>query len=138
MRDAGELGPRPEAQRESPGLAVFPRSRTAPSRPAPSIDLDALVVGAAPEDLPAIIGQLEAAKARAYARLAAPAAVVQTDEAPALPRPRFLRVAEAAKVAGVPERRIYEWAREARWAHRPTRRCLRIEEGAFLRWLERR
>ena len=87
------------------------------------------------EELPSFLGGLEAAKAAAWARLAAPAS----------PRPVALELAvewitpeQAAEIAGVPVRRIYEWAKGQRWASRPSRRCLRVSERGFRRWLEAR
>jgi hypothetical protein len=40
---------------------------------------------------------------------------------------------EAAKVARVPVKRLYEWARFK--ASRPTKRCLQIDEDGIRRWL---
>jgi len=47
----------------------------------------------------------------------------------------MLTPAEAASIAKVPVKRIYEWARKKTWASRPTQRCLRIVESGFRRWL---
>jgi hypothetical protein len=45
---------------------------------------------------------------------------------------------QAAAMAQVTKRRIYEWARGKRWAHRPSRRCLRISRAGFRTWLASR
>ena len=67
------------------------------------------------------------------------AAMAQAKDAPApAPPSRSITPAEAGRIAGVPDKRIYDWARGKRWAHRPTRRCLRIDEAGFRRWLESR
>jgi hypothetical protein len=42
---------------------------------------------------------------------------------------------DAATIARVPVRRIYAWAKGARWASRPSRKCLRVDERGFRRWL---
>jgi hypothetical protein len=51
---------------------------------------------------------------------------------------RFIAPDDAARIAGVGSKRIYDWARNQKWAHRPTRRCLRINEEGFRRWLSAR
>lgn len=85
------------------------------------------------EDLPVLIGALEAAKAHAWLRLMAPPTPPKDP-----PPDHFITAEEAAAIASVPARRIYEWARGRKWAHRPTRRTLRIGEAAFRRWLTTR
>jgi hypothetical protein len=99
-------------------------------------ELDALIGAAAPEERPAIALALSA-------RLAAVAAgmtVAVSDHADDyVPVPeRLLTPAEAAAIPGVPVSRIYTWARGAKWARRPSRRCLRIDEVGFRRWLAAR
>jgi hypothetical protein len=42
---------------------------------------------------------------------------------------------QAAAIAQVPVKRLYEWARKAKWASRPNKRTLRIDEAGFRRWL---
>ena len=98
MRDAGEPmpGTRPLAAPSSDrgsGLAVFV-PRTPPSRNGADLDLAALVAAAAPEELWALIGQLEEAKARAIARLIAP-----TSASPAVPLARGDRLLSMPQVA---------------------------------------
>jgi hypothetical protein len=100
-------------------------------------DLDRLVAGAAAGELCAIIGTLEAAKAAAWARVIGSAVPKENHQADAVPE-RLLTPEEAAAIAAVPTRRIYSWAHGTRWAHRPSRKCLRISEGAFRRWLATR
>lgn len=97
-------------------------------------DLEQLVVQAAEADLPRIIGELEAARARAWARLTTPAA------APVLPLStgKWLTPDEAAEIARASKRQIYEWAVGKRWAHRPSRKKLLIEDAGFRTWLASR
>lgn len=64
-------------------------------------DLAALVAGAAPEELPLLIGQLEAAKAAAFARL------VETSRKPAAQPDKNLTVGEAAQRIGLSTQWIY-------------------------------
>jgi hypothetical protein len=94
-------------------------------------------------ELPALIGALEAAKAEAWGRLTSPPA----PPPPAAPvaSDRLLTPEEAARIAGILRRdgkpavrRLYEWARGQAWARRPTKRCLRISEAGFRRWLASR
>jgi hypothetical protein len=51
---------------------------------------------------------------------------------------RWLTPEQAAAIADVKVKRIYSWAKGQKWASRPTRRCLRINEGAFRKWLAAR
>jgi hypothetical protein len=89
-----------------------------------------------PANLPVLIGALEQAKAAAWGRLNTPAPAPPHD-AKAQPE-RLLTPEEAASIAQVPVRRLYGWARGQGWARRPTRRCLRIGEASFRRWLAMR
>jgi len=86
--------------------------------------------------LPMLIGALEQAKVEAWGRLSTP---VPSPVQDAKPQPeRLLTPEEAASIAQVPVRRLYGWARGQAWARRPTRRCLRIGEASFRRWLAMR
>lgn len=67
-------------------------------------DLEALVAHADLAELPALIGALEAARARAWARLTAPAPPPRKELA-ALPH--HVSVAEAAKALGVSRQWLY-------------------------------
>jgi hypothetical protein len=89
-----------------------------------------------PANLPVLIGALEQAKAEAWGRLSTPVAPA-AQETKAQPE-RLLTPEEAACIAQVPVRRLYGWARGQGWARRPTRRCLRIGEASFRRWLAMR
>jgi hypothetical protein len=91
--------------------------------------LAARVDAAAVAELPALIGELEAARARAWARLTAPAPREQA------PSEKWITPAEAAELARASRRQVYEWAVGKRWAHRPTRRKLLIDETGFRAWL---
>ena len=89
-----------------------------------------------PANLPGLIGALEQAKAEAWGRLSTPV-TSPPQETKAQPE-RLLTPEEAASIAQVPVRRLYGWARGQGWARRPTRRCLRIGETSFRRWLAMR
>ena len=93
------------------------------------IDLGRLVDDARVEELPELAGALEAARVKLHLRLVAPA--------PATPPPtaRFILPEVAAAIAGIPTKRLYEWARKKPWAHRPNARTLRVDEQAFRKWL---
>jgi len=51
---------------------------------------------------------------------------------------KWITPLDAATIAGVEQRTIYDWASGKSWASRPSRRCLRIAEDAFRRWLAAR
>jgi hypothetical protein len=89
-----------------------------------------------PASLPGLIGALEQAKAEAWGRLSTP--VAQPPQETKAQSERLLTPEEAASIAQVPVRRLYGWARGQGWARRPTRRCLRIGEASFRRWLAMR
>ena len=71
---------------------------------------------AALEDLPVLIGQLEAAKATAWARLTAPAPAQEHDE--------LLNVSEAARRLGISEDYLYAHHREYPFTRRQGRKLL--------------
>jgi hypothetical protein len=95
-------------------------------------------------ELPRVLGLVVELEARLRLRLAeAPAPLPREEASEDLITPEA-----AAQIAGLPMgdadearrsvRRIYEWARGQRWAVRPSRRCLRISERGFRRWLATR
>jgi excisionase family DNA binding protein len=105
------------------------------------LDLDALLAAiaqAAPGELPALLGQLEHARAAAWARLTTP---------PAASEPRgssngdghLLDVAEAAAALGVSTKYLYREVRAHRlpFARRIGRR-LRFDPAGMQRWVSRR
>ena len=92
--------------------------------------LEAAVRDAEPPELFALAGELQG---RAFS-----AAACREPEPPPSEPARLIDAEAAAAIAGVPVKRVYDWARNQRWAHRPTRRCLRIDEAAFRAWLARR
>jgi hypothetical protein len=94
------------------------------------------VIGASPAELPALVGALAQAQAVALARLTTPA-VLSTPPAPG-DLGRWITADEAAAIAAVSRKCVYEWAQGRRWASRPTRRCLRIDEAGFRSWLANR
>ncbi len=66
-------------------------------------------------------------------------ALVALKDAPPPASPsRLITPEDAARIASVPAKRVYDWARGKRWAHRPTKRCLRIDEKGFRSWLAAR
>ena len=87
-----------------------------------------------PQALPVILGPLEEAKAEAWARLLVP----PLQKAEAKCEERLLTPQEAAAIAQISTKRIYSWARGQRWARRLSRKCLRISEQGFRRWLQAR
>jgi hypothetical protein len=87
---------------------------------------------ASPLELPALVGHLVELQERARLRLWVEA---NGNAQPQQPEPEVLTAEEAAGIAKVPVKRIYEWARKKTWASRPTKRCLRIDEAGFRRWL---
>ena len=91
------------------------------------------------EQLPAILVALAA-------RMAGPDTETHTAAPGPLPvdgpseKGEFLTAAEAAQIARVPTRTVYEWSRRSDWrvfTHRLSRKVLRIEGGGFRRWLDR-
>ena len=98
-------------------------------------DIRGLVDATPTTELPLLIGELEAAKAAAWTRLNA---LSDTPPADLPSADRLLTPDEAAAIAGVKVTRIYAWARGQRWACRPSRKCLRVSEPAFRRWLRSR
>ncbi len=96
------------------------------------IDLGKLVEDASVAELAEVAAALEHARVKLALRLAA---------APA-PQPaaagKWLTPEEAAAIARASKRQVYEWAIGKRWAHRPSRRKLLIDEAGFLAWLSSR
>ena len=99
-------------------------------------ELGRLIAEAPREDLPELVGRLVEAEERARLRLRTDTTSSAPQE-PAEPE-RMLTPEEAALAANVPVKRIYTWARGQRWASRPSRKCLRIREAGFRRWLSAR
>lgn len=86
-------------------------------------DLRALVAAATPAELPQLIGELEAVKAAALARLLAPASSPVED--------RLLSLPDVAKVLGVPEDRAYDLARQRRLPVVVIGKYKRVRESAL-------
>src|SRR5687767_12662964 len=95
-------------------------------------DLRQLVADTASEDLPALVGKLAEAQAVAMARLTT--ATGNGHGAAEV----WITPEQAAKIASIELRTLYDWATNKPWASRKTRRCLRIDEGGFRRWLAAR
>jgi len=93
------------------------------------IDLGKFVDDARVEELPELAGALEAARVKLQLRLAAPG------PAPAPAVGKWLTPAEAAGLARASKRQVYEWAVGKRWAHRPSKRKMLIDEAGFRAWL---
>lgn len=123
-------------------------ARTAPPEPTMVMDLPATfstlnnaIGAAAAHELPTLIGHLVAAEERARMRLRehlTPTHPTPVLSAPGSAAERLLTPEDAAQLASVPVARIYRWAKGARWATRPSRRCLRVQEHGFRRWLASR
>jgi predicted DNA-binding transcriptional regulator AlpA len=94
-------------------------------------DLAGLVECTPEAELPRLIGDLEAARAAAWARLTAPAPEPASDA----PRqePRNLDVAEAARRLGMSRDWLYRHAAELRFALRIGRRVV-FDSVALERW----
>ena len=85
-------------------------------------------------DLPAFIGGLAEAAELAKLRLHTPVlAPVSADEPEHYIKPR-----EAAEIAQVGTKTIYQWSKGQKWAVRPPGRYLRIREVMFRNWLRAR
>jgi len=95
--------------------------------------LSQLVAEAPPAELPGVLGALETARATAWARLSLPAAAPSSE-----PPARWLTPQEAAEICRSSKRQVYEWAVGKRWARRPSRRKLLIDEAGFRAWLASR
>ncbi len=98
-------------------------------------DLRSLVEGTPAPELPQLIGELEAAKAVAWARLAARAADVPSDVSHA--EARNLDITEAAKRLGMSRDWLYRHASELPFALRIGRRVV-FDSLALERWNRRR
>ncbi len=96
----------------------------------PSLDaIDALIADGSPADRAALVVQLAARLAALGAKMGAPA--LET----------LLEVEEAANIARVRPRRIWEWSRAKdaqSWAVHLGPRTLRVREAAFRAWWEKR
>jgi hypothetical protein len=84
------------------------------------------------EELPALLGKVTEAEAILRMRINI---VACTEHKPEPEPQKWITPEQAAGIAQVPKERIYTWAERQRWASRPSRRCLRIEEAGFRRWL---
>jgi hypothetical protein len=98
----------------------------------PMVDLARLVDEARVEELPGVAAALEFARVKLQLRLAAPV----PSRVPVVGR--WLTPVEAAGIARASKRQVYEWAVGKRWAHRPSRRKLLIDEAGFRAWLASR
>lgn len=91
------------------------------------------VVAAAPGDLPAIIGDLECAKATAYARLATPVLANETDDDP------LLRMPEVARRLSINLHQAREMGRRGELPVTTVgERFVRVRAGALNDWIRRR
>jgi hypothetical protein len=90
--------------------------------------LEAVLDAADPPELLALAGELQG---RAFAKLV-------TQPPASMSEARWLTPDEAAEVARSTKRQIYEWAVGKRWARRPSRKKLLIEERGFRSWLASR
>ena len=97
-------------------------------------ELRSLVEGTPAPELPQLIGDLEAARAAAWARLTAPAADKPRDEPGQ--EARNLDVAEAAKRLGISRDWLYRHASELPFALRIGRRVV-FDSLALERWNRR-
>jgi hypothetical protein len=96
--------------------------------------LDALMQGAKPEELPALVVALAARLATLGAKLSRERLASIGAAEPEL----WITPDRAAEIAAVSRRRVYQWARGKRWASRPSRKTLRISERGFRAWIAAR
>ncbi len=102
-------------------------------------ELEALVEAVPPDQVPDAIGELEAAKARLYARLMTPSTHGNPNGrgGKAAEPDRLIDVNEAAAILGVKVSWMYRHADEF-GATRLSRKCLRFSEARIRREAERR
>ena len=87
----------------------------------------------APQEIPALLGQLEEARARAWAQLLGPA----SGSHPAETKPqdgRWLTAVEAASLLRVSPRWLYRHQKKLPFARRLSRKCIRFSEAGLRRW----
>lgn len=97
-------------------------------------DVGRLAREAALEELPALLGTLEEAKAAAWARLASPLPAPTPLVAASTPA-RMLSADEAAAFAGVSKRWLLRHTRNVRFRHDLSRKQARFEEPGLRRWI---
>lgn len=97
--------------------------------------LDDAIAGAEPTDRPALIIGLAARLAALGASIATAQPAQSVDPAPPGAGDFNLRPEQAADLAGVSVGQIYRWSKGQKWASRPSKRCVRISEVGFRRWL---
>jgi hypothetical protein len=100
-------------------------------------DLRTLVRAMQTDDLPALIGELEAARAAAWARLVIPAPPASASQ-PAEPNDEMLTPQAAAAVAGVTVRWLYRHTRGLRFRRDLSRKVVRFERSGLVRWIAAR
>ena len=100
-------------------------------------ELERLVEGVSPADIPALIGNLERLKALAWARLTTPKGSGQAPKEPRQPD-HLLSAEEAANALGVKKRWLYDHAAKIPGCQRLSRRCLRFSERKLRRFIEAR
>ena len=87
----------------------------------------------APEQIPAVLGELEELKAAAWAQLLTPA----NGAHPAETKPqdgRWLTAVEAAALLRVNPRWLYRHHKKLPFARQLSRKCLRFSEAGLRRW----
>jgi predicted DNA-binding transcriptional regulator AlpA len=95
------------------------------------------VADVSPENVPALLGALEALRAMLWARLQAPPATPAQASNGSEPD-RWLKVDEAAERLGVSRRWVYAHADTLPFAKRLTAGSLRFSSRGLERWKERR
>ncbi len=87
----------------------------------------------APQEIPAVLGELEELKAAAWAQLLGPA----NGAHPAESKPqdgRWLTAVEAAALLRVTPRWLYRHQKKLPFARQLSRKCLRFSEAGLRRW----
>lgn len=97
------------------------------------VELKEEIRALAPEQIPAVLGELEELKAAAWAQLLGPA----SGSHPAETKPqdgRWLTAVEAASLLRVTPRWLYRHQKKLPFARRLSRKCLRFSEAGLRRW----
>jgi excisionase family DNA binding protein len=105
---------------------------TARERLANLLQISEQVTAVAPQDVPALLAELEALRARLWTRLLATDTVPPAD---ARQPDRLLTPAEAAAVLSVPLRWIYRHHNQLPFTRRMSRKRLRFSEAGVQTWI---
>lgn len=96
----------------------------------------AVAAAVPPEEIPALLGELERLKATLWARMMNTEGTNMTSGQPPAPgeEDRLLTAKEAAPILGVKGTWLYRHAKRLPFARRLSRKCLRFSEAGLRRW----